>query len=129
MKHFLMGCPRRETCRIFSARLAEVVASLFLITGLLAQAASAQQLERAAITAGGGTASGGRFEATVALGEPAGGRSEGGAFVLYSGFLFPRPGAAGSLIFRDEFEALSAPTRAPGVENAAQINPEQGDDR
>jgi len=91
-----------------SIRSRTAVAVLILMTtGTLA----AQQLERSALTAGGGTASGGRFEAVTTIGQPAVARSAGDAFELQTGFLFPRPGAAGSLIFRDEFEALPGPTR------------------
>jgi len=107
-------------------RICLLVASAAL---LLAATGTAQELERAAISAGGGTASGGRYEAVATIGEPAASRSAGDGFELHVGFLFPRPGAAGSLIFRDEFEALPAPSRAAKPVDVSMFSTEDSDDR
>jgi len=100
---------------------------VLLATG--APLALGQQLERAAITDAGGTASGGRFEATIAVGEPVADRATGDDFELYAGFLFPRPGAAGSLIFKDQFEELAGPARVAIPTNVQTALPENEDDR
>ena len=107
-------------------RICLLVASATL---LLAATGTAQELERAAISAGGGTASGGRFEAVATIGQPTASRSTGAGFELHAGFLFPRPGAAGSLIFRDEFEALPAPSRAAKPVDLSVFSTENPDDR
>ena len=129
MNHFLRLCRRRDTNPGFGLHGAGVIASVLLLGGLLAQAAFAQELERAAVTAGGGIASGGRFEAVTAIGQPAVAQTAADGFVLHAGFLFPRPGAAGSLIFRDEFEALPAPSRAAKPVDLSVFSTENPDDR
>lgn len=105
------------------------LAVAFVLLAIGAPLALGQQLERAAITAGGGTANGGPFEVTVTMAEPTGEQSAGDGFLLHSGFLFPRPGAAGSLIFKDQFEELAGPVRALIPLNVHTALSENHDDR
>jgi len=105
------------------------LAVTFVLLATGAPLALGQQLERAAITDAGGTASGGRFEATIAVGEPIADRSTGDDFELYAGFLFPRPGAAGSLLFKDQFEESPAPARVAIPMNVQTTLPENHNDR